>query len=86
MTQGNDMKKLQWLAITAGIAALAACSDRDEANTTNVGVSAEEENVTLPPAETTPEVNAVMNADANADTNAVDNTTNNTAANTTNGY
>ena len=67
------MKRLQWLAVTAGIAALAACSGGDEVNQTNVEINAVEDNLALPP------------PDLNADTNATDNTTN-TADNTTNAY
>jgi hypothetical protein len=84
-TQGNDMKKLQWLAVTAGIAALAACSGGDEANTTNAEITAED-NLALPPADMNADLNADMNADLNADLNADTNATNNTADNTTNAY
>jgi hypothetical protein len=82
--QGNEMKRFQWIAVTAGLAALAACSDRDEDNLTNVEVNADE-NLALPPADNI-DMNAGMNVDANADTNAIDNSMNNTADNTTNAY
>ena len=78
------MKRFQWLAVTAGIAALAACSD-DEVNMTNVEINAED-NLALPPADANVDMNVDLNADLNADTNAVDNATNNTADNTTNAY
>jgi hypothetical protein len=82
------MRRMQWFAVTAGIAALAACSGGDEANTTNVELNAEE-NLALPPADANMDMNADMNAamngDMNATTNATD-ATNNTAANTTNAY
>jgi len=82
------MKRLQWLAVTAGIAALAACGGGNEANTTNTELNADE-NLALPPVDTNMGMNADMNADMNAgmnaDTNAID-AANNTAANTTNAY
>ena len=78
------MKRFQWLAVTAGIAALAACSGGDEVNQTNVEISAED-NLALPPPDLNADVNVDVNADLNADTNATDNTTN-TADNTTNAY
>lgn len=79
------MKRLQWLAVTAGIAALAACSGGDEVNQTNVEINAVEDNLALPPPDLNADVNVDVNADLNADTNATDNTTN-TADNTTNAY
>ena len=86
-TQGNEMKRFQWLAVTAGIAALAACSGGDEVNMTNVEINAAEDNLALPPIDTNVDVNADVNAGTNADTNAVDNSaTNNTADNSTNAY
>jgi predicted small lipoprotein YifL len=85
-TQGNEMKRFQWLAVTAGIVALAACKGGDEVNMTNVEVNAADENLVLPPADTNVDVNAAVNVDTNADTNATDNATNNTADNTTNAY
>ena len=80
------MKRIQWLAVTAGIAALAACSGGDEVNMTNVEINAADENLALPPADTNIDVNADVNVDANADTNATDNNTANTADNTVNAY
>jgi hypothetical protein len=84
--QGNEMKRFQWLAVTAGIAALAACSGGDEVNMTNVEINAADENLALPPADTNVDVNADINVDTNADTNATDNATTNTADNTVNAY
>ena len=72
------MKRFQWLAATAGIAALAACSGGDEVNMTNVEVNAADENLALPPVDMNADVNVDVNADVNADTNATDNTSNNT--------
>lgn len=80
------MKSLKWLAVTAGMAALAACSERDETNMTNVEVNAVDENLMLPPADMNVDMNADMNVDMNADMNAADNTTTNAADNTTNSY
>lgn len=77
------MKRIQWLAVTAGIAALAACSGGDEVNQTNIEINAAEENLALPPADLNADVNVDINADVNADTNATDNMANNT---TTNAY
>ena len=77
------MKRFQWLAVTAGIAALAACSGGDDVNMTNVEVNAAEDNLMLPPPDLNADVNVDVNADVNADTNATDNTT---ANNTTNAY
>ena len=77
------MKRMQWLAVTAGLAALAACRGGDETNITNVEVNAED-NLALPPADLNADMNADMNVDMNADTNATDNTTVNTADNATN--
>ena len=76
------MKRFQWLAATAGIAALAACSGGDDVNMTNIEVNAVEDNLALPPVD----INADVNVDANVDTNATDNTTDNTSDNTTNAY
>ena len=76
------MKRFQWLAVTAGLAALAACSDRDEVNMTNIEVNAADEDLALPPVD----MNADMNVDANVDTNATDNTADNTSDNTVNAY
>jgi len=84
--QGNEMKRFQWLAVTAGIAALAACKGGDEVNMTNIEVNAADENLALPPADTNVDMNSDVNAGTNADTNATDNSTNNTADNTTNAY
>ena len=78
------MRSFQWLAITAGIAALAACGGSDEVNETNVEVNAAD--TMLPPPDLNADMNAGMNADLNADMNAVDNMTNNMADNTTNAY
>jgi predicted small lipoprotein YifL len=81
------MKSFQWLAITAGIAALAACGGSDEANETNVEVNAAD--TMLPPADLNADMNAGMNADMNVGMNATDNMANmanNTADNTTNAY
>jgi len=85
-TQGNEMKRIQWLAVTAGIAALAACSGGDEVNMTNVEINAADENLALPPVDANVDVNADVNVDVNADTNATENNTANTADNTTNAY
>jgi hypothetical protein len=79
------MKRIQWLAVTAGMAALAACSGGDEVNMTNVEVNAADENLALPPVDNV-DMNADVNVDINADTNAIDNAMNNTADNTTNAY
>ena len=76
------MKRFQWLAVTAGLAALAACSDRDEVNMTNIEVNATDEDLALPPVD----ANVDVNVDANVDTNATDNTTDNTSDNTVNAY
>jgi hypothetical protein len=76
------MKRFQWLAVTAGIAALAACSGGDDVNMTNIEVNAVDENLALPPVD----MNADMNVDANVDTNATDNTADNTSENTVNAY
>ena len=77
------MRRFQWLAVTAGIAALAACGG-DETNMTNVDINAADENLALPPVDT----NVDMNIDTNGtnDTNAVDNMANNTTDNATNSY
>ena len=75
------MKRFQWLAVTVGIAALAACGG-DEVNETNVEINAAEDNLVLPP----PDLNADMNVDVNADLNATDNMANNTTDNTANSY
>ena len=77
------MKRLQWLAVTAGLVALAACRGGDDTNITTVEINAADENLALPPVD----MNADMNADMNMtnDMNAVDNVTN-TADNTTNAY
>ena len=77
------MKRLQWLAFTAGLVALAACRGGDDTNITNVEINAADENLALPPVD----MNADMNADMNMtnDMNSVDNVTN-TADNTTNAY
>lgn len=77
------MKRFQWLAVTVGMAALAACSGGDEVNQTNVEIDATD-NLALPPADMNVDLNADINADLNADTNAVDNMANNTTDNTTN--
>ena len=77
------MKSLKWLAATAGMAALAACSGGDEVNMTNVEVNAVDENMMLPPVDMNADMNADMNVDMNADMNAVDT---NAADNTTNAY
>lgn len=80
------MKSFQWLAITVGIAALAACGG-DEVNQTNVEINAAEDNLALPPADMNADMNASLNADMNADMNATNNmATNNTTENTTNSY
>lgn len=79
------MKRFQWLAVTAGIAGLAACGG-DEVNETNVEINAAEDNMMLPPPDLNADVNLDVNADVNADTNAVDNMANNTTENTTNSY
>jgi hypothetical protein len=84
-TQGNDMKRFQWLAVTAGMVALAACRGGDDVNMTNVEVNAADENLALPPVDTNADMNVDMNAGMNADTNATDNTMN-TADNTVNAY
>lgn len=76
------MHKFKWLAATAGIVALAACSGGDEVNMTNVEVDAADENLALPPVD----MNADVNVDVNADTNATDNTADNTTNNTVNAY
>jgi len=82
LRRGSSMKSFQWLAITVGIAALAACGG-DEVNQTNVEINAAEDNLALPPAD----MNADMNASLNADMNATNNmATNNTTENTTNSY
>jgi hypothetical protein len=73
------MKRFQWLAVTAGIAALAACKGGDEVNMTNIEVNAADENLALPPVD----ANVDVNVDANVDTNATDNTADN---NTVNAY
>ena len=77
------MKSFQWLAVTAGMAALAACSSGDDVNMTNVEVNAVDENLALPPID----MNADMNADMNmtTDLNATDDM-NMTTDNTTNAY
>ena len=80
------MKRFQWLAATAGIAALAACSGGDEVNMTNVEINAAEDNLMMPPVDANVDVNADVNVDVNADTNATDNATTNTADNTANSY
>lgn len=74
------MKRIQWLAVTAGLAALAACSGGDEVNQTNVSIDAADENLALPPID----ANVDANVDTNADTNAVDNNT--ADNNTSNAY
>ena len=81
-TQGNEMKRFKWLAATAGIAALAACSGGDDVNMTNVEINAVDDNLMLPPVD----ANVDVNVDVNADTNATDNTADNTADNTVNAY
>ena len=86
MTQGNDMRRFQWLAVTAAMTALAACSDRDDTNMTNTDVNVVDENLALPPADMNADMNVDMNAGMNADTNATDNAMNSTADNTTNAY
>jgi predicted small lipoprotein YifL len=73
------MKRFQWLAVTAGIAALAACKGGDDVNMTNIEVNAADENLALPPVD----ANVDVNVDANVDTNATDNTADN---NTVNAY
>lgn len=73
------MKRFQWLAVTAGMAALAACSGGDEVNMTNIEVDAADENLMLPPVDANVDMNADINVDANLDTNAIDNSANNTA-------
>jgi hypothetical protein len=73
------MTRFQWLAVTAGIAALAACKGGDDVNMTNIEVNAADENLALPPVD----ANVDVNVDANADTNATDNTADN---NTVNAY
>ena len=74
------MKRFQWLAAAAAIAALGACSDGDDdVNMTNVEIDAADENLALPPVDTNVDVNADVNVDGNLDTNAVDNSANNTA-------
>jgi hypothetical protein len=79
-TQGNEMKRFQWLAVPAAFVALAACSDGDDdINMTNVEVDAADENLAMPPVDTNVDVNADVNVDGNLDTNAVDNSANNTA-------
>ena len=83
-TQGIEMKSFQWLAVTAGMAALAACGT-DETNTTNVEMNAVDDNLMLPPVDMNADMNADLNADMNVDMNATDNMTN-TADNTTNAY
>ena len=72
------MKRIQWLAATAGIAALAACSGGDDVNMTNIEINAADENLMLPPVDANVDVNADVNVDVNADTNATDNTADNT--------
>ena len=79
------MKRFQWLAVTAGIAALAACSGGDEVNQTNIEINAED-NLALPPPDLNADMNVDINADLNADTNATDNMAANTTDNTTNSY
>ena len=76
------MHKFKWLAATAGIAALAACSGGDEVNMTNVEINAADENLALPPVDANVDINADLNVDANDtnDTNTTDNTTNTTNA------
>ena len=77
------MKSLKWFAVTAGMAALAACGG-DETNMTNVEINAVDDNMMLPPVDMNADMNVDMNADMNAvDTNAVDT---NAADNTTNAY
>ena len=76
------MKRFQWLAVTAGLAALAACKGGDEVNMTNIEVNAADENLALPPID----ANVDVNVDANVDTNGTDNTAGNTSNNTTNAY
>ena len=61
-TQGIEMRSLKWLAVTAGMAALAACGG-DETNMTNVEVNAVDENLMLPPADMNVDMNADMNVD-----------------------
>jgi hypothetical protein len=73
------MKRFQWLAVTAGIAALVACKGGDDVNMTNIEVNAADENLALPPVD----ANVDVNVDANVDTNATDNTADN---NTVNAY
>jgi hypothetical protein len=73
------MTRFQWLAVTAGIAALAACKGGDDVNMTNIEVNAADENLALPPVD----ANVDVNVDANVDTNATDNTADN---NTVNAY
>ena len=74
------MKRFQWLAAAAAIAALGACSDGDDdVNMTNVEVDAADANLAMPPVDSNVDVNADVNVDANLDTNAVDNSANNTA-------
>ena len=77
------MNSLKWLAVTAGMAALAACSSGDDVNMTNVEINAVDENLALPPID----MNADMNADMNmtTDLNATDDLAN-TTDNTTNAY
>ena len=76
-TQGNEMKRFQWLAVTAGIAALAACKGGDEVNMTNVEVNAAD-NLAMPPADLNADMNMTNDMNAANDTNAVDNMANNT--------
>ena len=74
------MRRFQWLAAAAAIAALGACSDGDDdLNMTNVEVDAADNLAMPPPVDTNVDVNADLNVDANLDTNAVDNSANNTA-------
>jgi hypothetical protein len=71
------MKRYQWLAITASLAALAACKADVDTNTANADLNATVDNTALAPVD----MNADLNADMNMtnDMNVVDNTANNTA-------
>ena len=78
------MKRLQWLAVTAGIAALAACGDNDaDDNAMNADANMAIDNTMLPPADNlTIDANNVTVVDNNmaTDTNMANDT------NTTNAY
>ena len=85
------MKRMQWLAATAAIAALAGCSVNEaDNNMANADMNAmSTDNMALPPADMNADMNAMngmngMNADMNATTNATENGMTNVADNSTN--